>query len=147
MGKVFGHWGVSEAQRSHRNVMMNEQGNPMPPILIVEDDVDSRDALASFLRMEGHDVQFASNGAEALRQVLFHTPVLIVLDLMMPDMDGATLLEILRSYSRFRAVPVIVWTGHPDSPAARLVRKLRVDSVVEKGKPNYDNILTAIHKI
>jgi CheY-like chemotaxis protein len=118
----------------------------MYPILVVEDDRDSRDALAALLRLEGHDVQCAANGAEALRRILTDTPELIVLDLFMPDMDGAMLLEILRSYWRFRAVPVILWTAHPESLAARQASRLHVDSIVEKGQANFDTILAAIHR-
>ncbi|HUB26598.1 MAG TPA: response regulator [Tepidisphaeraceae bacterium] len=119
----------------------------MDPILIVEDDADSRDALANMLRVEGHDVKCVASGAEALRSVLFDMPELIVLDLFMPDMNGGTLLEILRSYSRFRALPVIVWTGHADSSQAVQARRHRVEYIVEKGKPSYDAILTAIRTV
>jgi CheY-like chemotaxis protein len=118
----------------------------MAEILIAEDDADSRDALAKLLEIEGYRVVCAANGKDAFKAVLTHLPDLIVLDLFMPDVDGALFLETIRSYLRFSNLPVVIWTGHPDSPLATLARSLKVRSVVAKGLPSYDEILTAIHK-
>jgi CheY-like chemotaxis protein len=78
-------------------------------VLVIEDDFDIRDAMQEVLQDEGYSVFTADNGAAAL-DVLgrIPTPGLVLLDLMMPEMDGHQFLEILREDPRFRTVPVVV---------------------------------------
>src|SRR5215471_4078459 len=67
-----------------------------PVVLIVDDDEDIRESVASILRVEGYDVDVACHGKEALdRLVTAAPPSLILLDLMMPVMDGRTFLQEL----------------------------------------------------
>ncbi len=86
--------------------------DPTRPILIVEDDLDIRDALREILEDEGYDACEAANGAEAL-EVLDHVPKpgLVLLDLMMPVMDGYQFLEVFRANPAFADVPVVVVTA------------------------------------
>src|SRR4051794_16882841 len=84
--------------------------SPMRRILIVDDNEDTRMMLGNFLSLAGHETVFAANGWEALL-TLEHTPVdLILLDLMMPGMDGQTFLRILRQGQRNRNLPVVIVT-------------------------------------
>ncbi len=77
-------------------------------ILIVDDEVRIVNFLVSKLRASGYDVLTASNGIEGLEQVKAQEPELIILDVLMPKMDGLAMLKELRSFS---AVPVIVLTA------------------------------------
>jgi CheY-like chemotaxis protein len=88
-------------------------------ILIVDDDLDILEALAGVLE-DNHQVSTASNGAEALRQVSCQTFDAVVLDLMMPVMDGETLLEKMRELGV--VVPVLLASASADLTllAARL---------------------------
>jgi CheY-like chemotaxis protein len=61
----------------------------------------------------------------------------LLLDLLMPEMDGAMLLEVLRSYLRLQALPVVVLTGVPDSPMVQRVRDMNVNAVLTKGKASF----------
>jgi len=81
-------------------------------LLIIEDDPDVSDALASVLREEGYEVVTAANGLEGLQQLRGGTPPsLILLDLMMPVMDGYRFrAEQLRDPT-LAAVPVLVLTA------------------------------------
>jgi DNA-binding response OmpR family regulator len=80
-------------------------------VLVVEDDADVRDCLEEALTGAGHDVRTATNGREALAVCVDVRPAAILLDLMMPDMDGlAFLLERCRD-ERLRSVPVVVLTA------------------------------------
>jgi CheY-like chemotaxis protein len=115
-------------------------------ILIVEDDLDTGDALARLLRKDRYSAECVSDGVAALTRILARMPNLIVLDLSMPTMNGVELLETLRSYFRLQSLPVIVWTGFSDGPLAEHARKLKINSIVEKGKSSYKNLLTAIHE-
>jgi CheY-like chemotaxis protein len=63
----------------------------------------------------------------------------------MPEMDGASLLEILRSYLRLQSLPVVIVTGLPDSPMVERARHLKVNSILVKGKATLEDIARAVH--
>src|SRR4051812_24320221 len=86
------------------------QDDAMARIMIVDDSEDSRDSLAVIFRRLGHEVICVPNGREALSSVLDRLPDVIVLDLLMPDMDGPSFLEVIRSYLRIQSLPVVVVT-------------------------------------
>lgn len=101
----------------------------MPPeVLIVEDDSDIRDAVASLLERKGFRVRTAEHGAEALDQLEGPPPDVILLDLRMPVMDGAELVRRLRA--RGCVVPVVVMSAHAD--LEQLTERLDVQAVVRK---------------
>jgi CheY-like chemotaxis protein len=74
------------------------------------------------------------------------TPDLIVLDMRMPQMDGAMFLDVVRSYLRLQHVPVILWTAYPDGQETARARKSCVAAVFRKGE-DYTTLLDAIDQI
>ncbi len=80
----------------------------MTTLLIVEDDATVRETLALNLRSEGYQVETAEDGEQALELARKAKPDLVVLDVMLPKLDGLTLLRILRRESQ---VPVILLTA------------------------------------
>jgi len=78
-------------------------------VLIVDDEADSRDALAELTQRWGYDVQIASDGTEALRRAIEWHPDVILTDLVMPNMDGLWLLRALRA--ELPDCPVVLLTG------------------------------------
>ena len=87
----------------------------MHRIYVVDDEPDMVDLLATVLRAEGFEVESFTDGRAALARVLEEPPELLLLDLMMPDLDGFELLKLLRLDSRARDVVVLVVsarTGH-----------------------------------
>ena len=85
-------------------------------ILIVDDEMINREILGSLLSTE-YEVHFAENGEEALRILRGreHIYSLILLDLLMPVMDGFTLIDIIKNDEKLRAIPVIVMTSETDA--------------------------------
>jgi len=83
----------------------------MARILIVDDEADVVDLLIYLLGRAGHQVLTARNGKEGLSRVLEEAPDLIVLDIMMPEMDGYTMNQHLLADARARRIPVIVLTA------------------------------------
>jgi CheY-like chemotaxis protein len=80
--------------------------------LVVEDDDDSRENLADLLRDEGFAVEAARNGVEALDYLAVAScPAAMVLDLRMPRMGGAELLDRVRAQPKLRDIPVCVLSG------------------------------------
>ena len=80
----------------------------MPTILIVEDDDTVREALSAGLESEGYEVILSDNGLDGLKQAKEEGPDLILLDLMLPEMDG---LSVCRALRRDSDVPIIMLTA------------------------------------
>jgi len=104
----------------------------------VEDDEPLRNLIESLLLMEGFEVRSAVDGPQALRLIDEQTPDLIVLDLMLPWMNGIEVLTTLRQQPHLLTVPVLVTTGTATTPfdlrsfnPVRVMRKpLDVDTIV-----------------
>jgi signal transduction histidine kinase/DNA-binding response OmpR family regulator len=108
------------------------------PVLVVDDDPDTRDLLRSTLKKDGWRVQVAENGRVALEHITggiasSSWPGLILLDLMMPELDGLTFLEIFRRIPNTREVPVIVLTAKDLSAEERHQLNGYVQKVMQKG--------------
>jgi len=80
----------------------------MKHIFVVDDEPDVVELLETVLGLEGYRVTSATEGRVALRRVLADPPDLLMLDLMMPDMDGMELLKLLRLDPRGARVPVLI---------------------------------------
>jgi len=83
-----------------------------PRVLVVEDDAATREMLVDFLGLEGFAVEHAPNGLVALDRVQAHRPHVILLDLLMPVMDGPTFAATYRTVPGPHA-PLIVMTASP----------------------------------
>ena len=83
-------------------------------ILLVDDDLSSLNMHRDILVGAGFAVETASDGVDALRACRTRKPHLVLLDLLMPGMDGGEVLKELRSDERMKAVPVIALTGVPE---------------------------------
>jgi two-component system, sensor histidine kinase and response regulator len=77
-------------------------------VLVVDDDANNRDVLSRRLRWQGHDVRIAGTGSEALQMMSEAEYDLVLLDIMMPDMDGYEVLGHIKSDERLRHIPVIM---------------------------------------
>ena len=117
----------------------------MASLLIVDDDSDGRDALCAYLQKRGHTVNCVPDGRQALASIIASPPDLIVLDLFMPEMDGGSFLEVIRSYLRLQSLPVVIITGLPDSPMVQRARHLKVNTILVKGKATLEDIGNAVN--
>ena len=98
-------------------------------ILVVDDEPDLRDAVRVYLEMHGYSVLQAADGQEAVEKVRTTLPDLVVLDVMMPVMDGIAALQQLRTLS---AVPVIMLTVKGDEDDKVRALRLGADDYVTK---------------
>ncbi len=111
-------------------------GGGKPKILLVEDNADVRRLYAIGLNQRGFEVKLAANGAEAVDRVLSERPDCILLDWMMPLMDGREVVERLDSQDGAGEIEIIVISGQPapSTLPARvrswLTKPLTVDELV-----------------
>jgi DNA-binding response OmpR family regulator len=102
----------------------------MTSILVVEDEDEFRKLIQQVLVFDGFRVLTAAHGAEALTLMNHETPALVVLDLVLPWVNGLEVLSTMRDTPRLRQVPVLIVTGTPTD--VRDVQHLRPVSVMHK---------------
>ena len=126
-----------------------------PLALIAEDDTATREILRRHLEKDGWTVTEAANGREALDCVANLQPSLILLDLMMPEMDGFEFISEISRHPEWRNIPVIVITAKDLTEEDRMflngslflsgcVKPLRV---LQKGKFSRDELLQYVHTL
>jgi DNA-binding response OmpR family regulator len=112
--------------------------------LVVEDDPATREMLRRTLEREGWAVQEATNGRVGLEHVAASPPDLVLLDLLMPELDGFGFVERLRAEPTWRTIPVLVVTAKDLTPAERLKLNGRVEQVLQKGAYSRDELLAQV---
>jgi signal transduction histidine kinase/DNA-binding response OmpR family regulator len=116
------------------------------PILVVEDDPNTRDLLRSMLTKDGWSVQTAENGRNALERIRNTRPGLVLLDLMMPEMDGFTFLEEFRQLPSGKTVPVVVLTAKDLTGEDRQRLNGHVQRIMAKGEGT-EAVLKKVHEL
>jgi DNA-binding response OmpR family regulator len=116
----------------------------MRRILLVDDSAIAREPLARILSYEGYDVLAASNGLEALSTLRDHSIDLLLLDVIMPKMNGIQLLESLRSQDRYKDLCVIALTGSMDRAHLLRLHELGVSEIVIKARFKIDELLDRV---
>ncbi len=92
-------------------VKLFEVAVPKASVLVVDDNVDTLRSMAAILEVLDEEVLTASNANQALKYLLVKEPAVIVLDVMMPEMDGFQLASLIRKRERFKHTPIIFLTG------------------------------------
>lgn len=109
-------------------------------ILVVDDEYAIVDALASILEFEGYSVVTASNGREALERFYEKSPDLVLMDVMMPEMDGREALRAIRNNGKAATPVVLMSAGAPEvvansldglDPSAFLRKPFEIDELLE----------------
>ena len=127
---------------------IQSSGGPEPPrLLVVEDEPANAEWLRRLLERRGWLVVHVANGHEALAEIARVRPSLILLDLMMPEMDGLQFLERLRRNPLAASIPVIVLTAKDLTPEDHRRLNGRVSDVLSKGSLNAVALLDQINAI
>jgi signal transduction histidine kinase/CheY-like chemotaxis protein len=113
-------------------------------VLVVEDDAETRSLMRRTLERAGWEVREAENGRVGLARVAERVPGLVLLDLMMPEMDGFEFLDALRRRPDLRAVPVIVVTAKDLTDEDRKRLNGGVQEVLQKGSQGATDLIAAI---
>jgi CheY-like chemotaxis protein len=116
-------------------------------VLLVEDDEATREMIRRVLEKEGWQTAEAENGLVGLERLAEELPAAILLDLMMPVMDGFEFLARLRENKAWQGIPVIVVTAKTLTAADHKRLKGSVEMLVEKGGDEIDTILASLKKM
>jgi len=118
----------------------------MANILIIDDDPDAADLVGRVMRRAGHTVETAGNGRLGIKRLTGTLPDLVILDMRMPEMDGAHFLEVLRSYLRWQDVPVILVTAYPEDPGVAHAAELGAAEVFRKGDLDLEELAATVER-
>ena len=113
-------------------------------VLVVEDESAVSEALEDKFGREGFDVLVAKDGAIGLKVALKEAPDLILLDIIMPIMDGITMLEKLHKNKKGKKIPVIMLTNLSDSARVEEARKEGVNDYLIKSDWKLDDVVKKV---
>jgi CheY-like chemotaxis protein/nitrogen-specific signal transduction histidine kinase len=121
--------------RARLSLILKKYTCPRPPcpVLLVEDDPATREVTRTILEKEGWKVSEAENGRVALECMELERPRLIVLDLMMPEMDGFEFVARVRKKLEWRSIPIVVLTAYDLSAKERRRLNGYVETILRKG--------------
>jgi PAS domain S-box-containing protein len=117
-------------QRSLERNLLLDAGS----VLVVDDNPDDRELISTYFARGGSKVNQAPGGAEALAMLEDLTPDLMIIDLLMPEMDGAELIEVIRRQSRFQDLPILIVTAKDLEPE-ELERLSRASAAIVTKSP------------
>jgi hypothetical protein len=116
-------------------------------VLVVDHDAAARSLLRTMLEAEGWDVREAGNGRVALARMEEERPRLVLLDLLMPEMDGFEFTEQVRQHAGLRSVPIVVVTSHDLSREERQRLNGYVETIVQKAGDSPDALLHRVREL
>jgi CheY-like chemotaxis protein len=122
-------------------------GLPAPHALVVEDDDTTRAMVGQILERTGWSVALAAHGRRGLERVAERRPDVIILDLMMPEMNGFDFLDALRGNPDWRGIPVVVLTAMDLTAEDRRRLNGEVERILQKGASAREQLLSEIGRV
>jgi signal transduction histidine kinase/CheY-like chemotaxis protein len=126
-----------------KHISRDEQGC----ILVVEDDEASREMMCRMLVQEGWTVQSAANGLKAIDCIQAEQPLIILLDLMMPEMDGFEVIKTVSQNPNWHKIPIIVVTAMDLNTVEHGLLTAQVTNIFQKGKYNKQQLITEVQSL
>jgi CheY-like chemotaxis protein len=116
-------------------------------ILVVDDDPAARETLRRYLQKDGWAISEAEHGKQALEQMQVSQPDLVLLDLMMPEMDGFEFIEEMKKAPLWQSIPVVVVTAKDLSNADRTRLNGSVQQILQKGGYSREELLQEVRTL
>jgi signal transduction histidine kinase/DNA-binding response OmpR family regulator len=128
-------------------VLHKYQNGHRGPVLVVDDDPDVRELMQRQLEQAGWRVLLADNGQTALQQLQTELPSLILLDLMMPKVDGFEVVNQLQQHPEWSQIPVIAITAKTLTPYDRQRLEGQIQRIYQKGCYHRVDLLTEVRRL
>ncbi len=152
------HWqrSVDVSQRVHAPVMpqeglvaaLEQMEAQVRSIVVIEDNEDAARLVMRVLQARNFDVHVAYNGAKGLQMVLEVHPDLVITDLMMPDVDGFTVIDTMKADPELQHIPIIVVTAKELTAKERTRLNNQVELLLKKGSSIDDEVIdNLVHKL
>jgi threonine synthase len=127
------------------SALSNVAVDRFPRIAIVDDEPNVRILVRRILQSQGNYTLFEANdGKSAVEMIIKERPDLIILDLMMPDMDGFQVMDALQKHNETKDIPIIVITAKELTPAEKLRLKGHIQTLMQKGDFMSDELLDEV---
>jgi len=134
-------------QRLHTALEKYHKRVEQQTVLVIEDEPETRELLRRALEKEGWRVLEAASGKVGLEQLDGTVPGLILLDLMMPEMDGFEFMDALRRSQKGQPVPVIVITAKDLTQEDHRRLNGGVERIIQKGRTSPAEVLDLVHSV
>ncbi len=150
MGYAFGasEFLTKPVERERLTAVLDRyRGGAPGSILIVEDDHATRELVRRALEGDGWKVAEAGNGREALAALERGVPNVVLLDLMMPEMDGFEFVDALRQRDAWRAIPIVIMTSKDLDDEDRERLNGSVQRILQKGRHSLEQLLAEVREL
>ncbi|HYV04973.1 MAG TPA: response regulator, partial [Blastocatellia bacterium] len=128
--------------------MLERAGSASPGrVLVVDDDPDALDLVLAMIGDRGYDVQTATDGRQALEEIAREKPDAIILDLMLPGMDGFEVVHRLSLNPDWRSIPVVLLTARDLSHEERRALDIGTARIIQKGNFSRDELLAELGRV
>jgi len=115
-------------------------------ILVVDDSTIQRRLFAATLKTGGYEVITAENGLQGVEMALHHLPALILMDVVMPDMDGPSAVRELRRHREVDHVPIVAVTALTDLDDQENLYRVGYNEIIDKNR-HRAALLTTVHQL
>ena len=127
-------------------ILRRHCGDRLAPVLVIEDDADTREMVRRMLEREGLAVTEAADGRAGLTQVAERRPSLVLLDLLMPGMDGFEFLGELHAHPEWRSIPVVVVTAKDLTAEEQRRLSGQVQEILRKGAYTRERLMAEVRE-
>ncbi|WNZ22039.1 response regulator [Leptolyngbya sp. NK1-12] len=127
------------------NVLRSKPVSEASRILVIDDIEDNAFLLQTLLESEGYRVEVASSGPVGLNLIETTPPDLVLLDVMMPEMNGFEVVQRIRQNSTLPSIPILLISGHAEAASAQIAG-IRVDGFVSK-PIDFEELLSRVRAI
>jgi CheY-like chemotaxis protein len=101
-------------------------------IMLIEDHVQNARMVGKLLTRAGHKVLIANDGETGLNTIFENHPDIVLIDLGLPDIDGQTVIGLIRQQPEFSKTPIVVFTAWPEETAYDMAEKYGCDGIIVK---------------
>ncbi|PSB21185.1 response regulator [Phormidesmis priestleyi ULC007] len=125
------------------NYWSSQRRNPC--VLVVDDVIDNSYLLQVLLEGEGYQVEIADSGRAAIAKISASPPDLVLLDVMMPEMNGFEVAQQIRQNQKLSSLPIVLVTGH-DSLQPSALETVKVNGLIRK-PIDFEEVLTKVESV